>query len=55
MTTHKTTSLEPRDRTRAPYEPPAIEQTATFERLQLACARQFGEFECEEVGGPINS
>lgn len=38
----------PSTNARARYERPAIEESATFERLQLSCAHQAGETaECD--------
>jgi hypothetical protein len=34
------------------YEPPAIVQTASFERLALACARTPAEYEEGDCGAP---
>jgi len=50
-----TKSERANDNPRAPYEAPAIEQSATFERLQLSCTNQFGEESCDEQGASPNS
>ena len=37
---------QPRQAGRKPYTPPVIEQSAVFETLALACAKQAGAPEC---------
>ncbi len=42
-------------RRRRAYEPPAIEETASFETLALACGKTVGDGSCPYNGGTQNS
>ncbi len=39
-------------RKRRPYEPPAVEDTVSFETLALSCNKQPGDFNCDFINPP---
>ncbi len=49
MASNETSSSQRNAPERRPYEPPRVEETGVFERLQLACSRS------DSTCGPIDT